>query len=206
MAIIGYIFCAEHYLALERDKLWMQKFGCDQIILEEGIQEKLRPQWRKLLCESKERDTIVVSKLSNAVRGVRELGVFLDLCTQYDIRLISINDKIDSKGELFPETSVGDVLKTIGAISFETMKVRQGQARVSKKRIGVKPKTLKAGLRIDREKTVVNMYNSGYSIDDIWKASGYKSRTSVFRVLNRNGVQLNRGPHQGPIKKKLNNY
>lgn len=29
------------------------------------------------------------------------------------------------------------------------------------------PKTLKAVLKLDREKTVVNMYNSGHSIDDI---------------------------------------
>ena len=61
---------------------------------------------------------------------------------------------------------------------------------------------LKTELKIDREKTVVNMYNSGHSIDDIWEVSGYKSRTSVFRVLNRYGVQLNRGRHHGPIKKK----
>lgn len=162
-----------------------------------------RPQRKKLLCESKERDTIVVSKLSNAVRGVWELGVFLDLCSQYNIRLISINDNIDSRGELFPETTVKDVLKTIGAISFETTKYGRAKQRVTEKKIGVKPKTPKVGLRIDQEKTVVNMYNSDYCIDDIWQASRYKSRTSVFRVLNRNGVQVNRGPHLGPIKKKI---
>ena len=53
-----------------------------------------------------------------------------------------------------------------------------------------------------KEKTVVSMYNSGHSIDDIWKVRGYRSRTSVFRVLNRNGVQLNRGRHQGPLPRK----
>ena len=46
------------------------------------------------------------------------------------------------------------------------------------------------------------MNNAGHSIDDIWKVSGYRSRTSVFRVLNRNGVQLNRGRHQGPLPRK----
>ena len=50
----------------------------------------------------------------------------------------------------------------------------------------------KSALRLDREKTIVNMYKSGHSIDDIWKVSGYKSRTSVFRVLQRNGVEPNR--------------
>lgn len=61
---------------------------------------------------------------------------------------------------------------------------------------------VKDALRADREKAIVNMYNSGVSMDDIWRMSGFKSRTSVFRVLNRNGVELNRGRHQGPIKKR----
>lgn len=202
MAKTGYIFLSKNYLTKEEDITWMKNFGCDHIIEEEGIQEKLRPEWRKMLADLKKEDTIVVSKLSHALRGIRELGIFLDLCKQYDIRLISIHDSIDSKGELFPSTSTQDILFIIGSLSSEVTSIRRSEARVLRMRKGTHPKTLKAELKLDREKTVVNMYNSGHSIDDIWKASGYKSRTSVFRVLNRNGVQLNRGRHQGPIKKR----
>ena len=46
------------------------------------------------------------------------------------------------------------------------------------------------------------MYNGGHSIDDIWHQSGFKSSSSVFRILNKYGITLNRGPHSGPIKKK----
>ena len=52
----------------------------------------------------------------------------------------------------------------------------------------------KSALRTDREKMIVNMYKSGHAVDDIWKVSGYKSRTTIFRVLKRNGVELNRRP------------
>lgn len=45
------------------------------------------------------------------------------------------------------------------------------------------------------------MYVTGYAIDDIWRASGFKSRSSVFRILNKHGIHLNRGKHVGPIKK-----
>ena len=41
---------------------------------------------------------------------------------------------------------------------------------------------------------IVNMYKSGHVIDDIWKVSGFKSRTTIFRVLKRNGIELNRRP------------
>ena len=34
------------------------------------------------------------------------------------------------------------------------------------------------------------------------KASGFHSRSSVFRILNKYNIKLNRGKHSGPIKKK----
>ena len=46
------------------------------------------------------------------------------------------------------------------------------------------------------------MYNNGHSIDDIWAVSGFKSRSSIFRVLNNNGVTLNRGKFSGPLGKR----
>ena len=56
--------------------------------------------------------------------------------------------------------------------------------------------------KLDREKTVVNLYVAGHPIDEIWRASGFRSRSSVFRILNKHGIKLNRGNHSGPIKKK----
>ena len=191
MAKIGYLFLAKGYKAREEDLSWMKDFGCDSIVVEEGIQERLRPQWRRLLTLLQPGDEIVVTRLSNALRGIRELGAFLDLCRVYKVRLVSIHDRIDSKNELFPETTAGDVLDTISRISTEAKATRRSEARIL--RTGrQKQKKTKSALRLDREKTIVNMYKSGHSIDDIWKVSGYKSRTSVFRVLNRNGVELNR--------------
>jgi hypothetical protein len=46
------------------------------------------------------------------------------------------------------------------------------------------------------------MYNNGHSIDDIWKVSGFSSRSSVFRILNKYGVSLNRGKFSGPLGKR----
>lgn len=201
MATIGYLFLCRNLVTLDEDRAWMKEYGCKDIIEEEGIQEKFRPEWRRMLSHIKRGDEIVISKFSNALRGIRELGVFLGLCKDYEIRIVSIHDKIDSKGELFPDTSAINVLDIIGRISAETTAIRRSEARILQRRKDMKPKTEKESIRMKKEKTVVNMYNSGHSIDDIWKVSGYRSRTSVFRVLNRNGVQLNRGRHQGPIKK-----
>ena len=51
--------------------------------------------------------------------------------------------------------------------------------------------------RIERKECVVNMYKSGHLISEIWKASGFKSRSSVFRVLKEAGIVLNRGRKKG---------
>ena len=49
-----------------------------------------------MLTRLRKEDTVVVSRLSNALRGIRELGVFLDLCREYGVRIVSIHDRIDS--------------------------------------------------------------------------------------------------------------
>lgn len=201
MAKFGYLFLSRNLVTRDEDHAWMTKFGCGTVIEEEGIHEKLRPEWRKMLAHLKRGDTVVVSRLSNALRGIRELGVFLGFCRDYGIRIVSIHDEIDSKCNLFPNTTVSEVLDVIGRFSSETTAIRRSEARILQRRKDMKPKTEKEAARLKKEKIVINMYNSGHSIDDIWKVSGYKSRTSVFRVLNRNGVQLNRGRHQGPIKR-----
>ena len=202
MATIGYIFQGKVLESKEEAISRMEGIGCERIFIEDSMQEKLRPEWRKMIARLQKNDTIVIAKLSHALRGIRELGAFLDLCQQYGIRLISLEDRIDTGGQLYQETTVGDVLSSIGRLSSEVMYLRRAEGRAVTLRKETQPKTLKAGLKLDREKTVVNMYNSGHSIDDIWKVSGYKSRTSVFRVLNRHSVKLNRGRHQGPIKKR----
>lgn len=192
MAKTGYLFLAKGYHDQEEDIAWMKEFGCDSIIIEEGIKERLRPQWRRLLTLVKPGDEIVLSRLSNAVRGIRELGALLDLCRAYRIRLVSIHDRIDSKNERFPETTAGDVLDTIGRLSSEATKIRRSEGRLIRNLKDQRKEKNKSALRQEKEKMIVNMYKSGHVIDDIWKVSGYRSRTSIFRVLNRNGVQLNR--------------
>ena len=201
MATTGYMFLSRNLQSHDEDLAWMKDFGCDSIIEESGSQEKLRPEWRRMLAGLRKGDTVVVSRLGNALRGIRELGAFLDLCNEVGVRVVSIHDGIDSGNILFPDTTQADILRTIGGLSAEATSIRRSENRMLMKRKG-KVNLVKDALRVDREKAIVNMYNSGVSMDDIWRMSGFKSRTSVFRVLNRNGVELNRGRHQGPIKKR----
>ena len=104
MAKVGYIFKADRYDGFEADKEWMQKYGCVQVIEELVENEALRPRWKQLVANLERGDEIVVAKFSNALRGSRELSAFIELCRIKVVRIISIHDRIDSRGKLFPES------------------------------------------------------------------------------------------------------
>ena len=206
MAKIGYIMATAHYDKLEEDRLWRQEYGCVKIVEENDTDEKNRPLWKQLMIALERGDELVISKYSNAIRGARELAMFLEFCRVKVIRVISIHDRIDSQNELFPETKPSDVLLMIGSLPDEALVLRKSSEHVSKLQermiVQLPPISTSKEKRMDRETTVINLYAAGHPIEEIWKASGFRSRSSVFRILNKHGIKLNRGKHSGPIKKK----
>ena len=206
MAKVGYIMAISQYDKLEEDRKWMNEFGCVRIVEENDENERNRPLWKQLMVALKRGDELVIPKFSNALRGSRELATFLEFCRVKVIRIISIHDKIDSNNILFPETKRSDVLTMMGALPEEVLALRKSAEHVvdlQEKMIISLPKVSSAKMhKLDREKTVINLYVAGHPIDDIWRASGFKSRSSVFRILNKHGIKLNRGNHSGPIKKR----
>ena len=205
MAKIGYIMATPHYDRLEEDRRWMQEFGCVRIVEESDADERSRPLWKQLMIALERGDELVISKFSNALRGARELAMFLEFCRVKVIRVISIHDRIDSGNELFPETRPSDVLVMIGSLPDEALVLRKSSEHVSRLQermiVQLPPVSTSRERRMDREKTVINLYAAGHPIDEIWKASGFRSRSSVFRILNKHGIKLNRGRHSGPIRK-----
>ena len=90
------------------------------------------------------------------------------------------------------------------SLAEECAVLRKASAHIIHLQQNIRPpkKSERALSKLEREKNIVNMYNEGHSIDDIFAISGFTSRSSVFRILNKHGVTLNRGPHSGPLKKR----
>lgn len=128
-------------------------------------------------------DELVVPKLSHIVRETRQLSYLLEYCRLKEIRLISIHDCIDSGNELFPETRMSDILNVVALLPKEAFDVRKSSDAVRKVKSRMRTLSPVDYNRIERKECVVNMYKSGHLISEIWKASGFKSRSSVFRVL-----------------------
>ena len=110
-------------------------------------------------------DVLVLSKFSNALRGVRELSVFLELCRIKVIRIISIRDKVDSKDEVFPPLSSEAMLNLFGALPSEISILRKASSHVIRLR-QVKTKSPSGKSRQEREMTIVNMYKSKKTNND----------------------------------------
>ena len=68
---------------------------------------------------------LLIPKFSNALRGSRELAIFLEFCRGKVIRIISIHDRIDSSNILFPETKPSDVLVMMGSLPDEVLALRK---------------------------------------------------------------------------------
>ena len=206
MAKVGYIMATSQYDKLEEDRKWMNDFGYVRIVEENDEDERNRPLWKQLMVALQRGDELVISKFSNALCGSRELATFLEFCRVKVIRIVSIHDQIDSRNELFPETRPSDVLEMMGALPEEVLPLRKSAEHVvnlqEKMIVSLPPVSSAKIQKLDREKTVINLYVAGHPIDEVWRASGFRSRSSVFRILNKHGIKLNRSNHSGPIKRK----
>lgn len=205
MAKFGYILASPALETLDEDKRWMNEFGCVEIVVEPlAGNGSDRVKWDTLTARLQVGYTIVLSKLSNALQGARQLVFFLEFCRLQNIRLISIHDKIDSSNELFPETKTSDVLTTIALLPKEANAIRKHAAHVTQVRRRVASATKKSISKTERNKRIINMYQEGYTLDDIHSKSGFKSRSSIFRILKDANIPLNRAGHSGPLGPRKN--
>jgi hypothetical protein len=200
MAKIGYIMTAPGYTDFEADVKWMEDFGCVEIIQEElPKSDKARMLWDSLIGRLQVSDTIVIPKLSNALKGTRQLIFFLEFCRINNIRLIAIHDRIDSWNRLFPETKTSDILATIALLPKEATAIRRAGRHVQRVKRQMTAISQKVVNKADRNKRIINMYLQGVSIDEIFATSGFSSRSSIFRILNAANIELTRGHTRGPL-------
>lgn len=120
------------------------------------------------------------------------------------VRIISIHDKIDSRGELFPDTTAAEVLTMFGSLPEEVAVLRKSSDRVIRlqQSISVPVKTSKMLSKTERDKIAVDMYNNGYSVNEIMAHCNVKSKSTVYQILGKYNVALSRKPGRVPGNRK----
>ena len=147
MSKFGYYFETNNQTELIQALQWMNNYGCDTIAKDSIEYEKLRPQWQQTVEKLESGDELVVYKLSNAIRGSRELLFFLEFCRLKNIRIISILDRIDSHQQLFQDIEnmtlhIFDVLANFTSESVVLKKKvtsiqRTNKKQLAKRQVGV---------------------------------------------------------------------
>ena len=180
---IGYIGNAHNFENRKNCMDRMKQHGCSDIQVEERKGRK-RPQWDAFIDSLDNGDSAVLVSFDNAFRNFNDMVFFIKYCTKMGIRIISLDDGMDTQDKLFPETRTANTLELI--------------CKVFAKRDRNSHDDLEAELysndfadrKLKRYKLVINMYKAGYSVKEIMEKTGYKGKSNIYRVLHKYNVRM----------------
>ena len=138
----------------------------------------------------------VINKLKNRK--------WLNLCLLMGVALFIALFVCLSRGELFPDTTAAEVLTRFGSLPEEVAVLRKSSDRVIRlqQSISVPVKTSKMLSKTERDKIAVDMYNNGYSVNEIMAHCNVKSKSTVYQILGKYNVALSRKPGRVPGNRK----
>ncbi len=179
----------------------VEKYGCSKVFFDKEKKEKKRLQWSELTKDIEEGDTLVILSLDNILTTVTNLPFLFRWIILKKIRLVSISDEIDTEGKYFEPKGSKEIFDIIGKLPKKIGEnKRKGYSyKISSFIPGDSKENSKKSLVIK----VVNMYHSGYSVAEIANAVGYKTRKSVYNVLDRFAIekrQLRRTQRKEAVK------
>lgn len=164
-------------------------------VVESRDMETTRPRWHRLLGSLRPGDELVLYKFSNALRGLPELSLFLELCRSKNIRVISVADSFDTASQTYPGKSQDDFVNLLSSFPKETSEIRE-RSRVSA------PDTSRTLTpKSERHRKIINMYNSKFSISEIIAAAGVSGPAVIYQTLARYGIPLRRELNKPQVRK-----
>lgn len=192
MSKIGYVYGTVGELTLD----WMNGYGLDSLYLEGKGQERLRPKWHEAISKLEGGDELVIASFGNAVRSLGNLSLLIELCRLKGIRLISVEDRIDTKEEFFGRIKVGVLLSVVSQLPEKIVSLRQslGEEKLQHE-TGARSSQKEA--RKKRDRKAISMYLAGHSIEVIMKKTGIRHST-LYNILRRNGIGRDRVTRNKP--------
>lgn len=185
MARIGYIVTELPEQRIEEDEQRIKKENCDIIYRERYNVEGKTKELKKLIDILNDRDEVIFLSMANAFKGVRQLCLFLNISKIKNLRIIFLRDRIDSYGEKY-ESSTENLLHAISTLTEDSYAIRKIR-KLSEKR-----ERSRSQARQLRNEKCVELYKAGIPTDEIKKQIGFRSKSSVFRILRASGVKTDR--------------
>lgn len=185
MARIGYIVTDLPGQHIEEDELKIQNEDCDIIYRERYNREGKSTELRKLIDNLNSGDEVVFLSMANAFKGARQMCLFLNIARIKNLRLIFLRDRIDSHEEKY-ESSTEKLFNAVATLAEDSYAIRK------MKKHHVNRETSRSRVKRIRNEKCVELYKAGVPTDDIKKQVGFRSKSSVFRILKESGVNVDR--------------
>jgi len=166
-----------------------EAMGQEGKIYEEAqVNEETRPKWKALLEKLNKGDELYVVKFANAVRGLREISMLFELCMVEKIRIVSIQDKVDTAIECYARAF--GIIGTL-PLDISAHRLRESGKRMRKRTLS----PIQAENKKKRNDLVEELYQKGSKIADIMDATRIRSNSTVYRILEERGyTDLRRNP------------
>lgn len=173
----------------EETMVWIYEYKPDKVYRDRGVNGQTRPQMKAAVKALKQGDEFIIVSFGNCIRHTFSAPLLFSFCEAQDIRLISIQDRIDTHGQVFGNQTEKSVLRMFMGLGEEILKTRRSTEQPE---TGCSNTMLsKSELRSERERRVITLYLAGQSIEIIMRVCGIK-HTALYQILKRHGIQSNR--------------
>ena len=182
MARYGYIL----HTANDATIMKIEEMDCCRIYREGRYDTLTRPQRRTLLGQIGNNDEIIVPRLCHIVNGNTGLAVLLEYCDLRNIRLISIEERVDTAGILYDGESDRNIVAAFKVLASDVAAIKRenGEKPIQ---MPVSVQTATRELKTQRDSRVISMYLAGLNTVDILRHSNI-SKTTLFRILRKHGI------------------
>ena len=183
MKNIGFVIAAQNIEQTECVVELMKKYGCVSIHVEE-LRSNNRLRWKEFVDELEDSDVAILYSFDNAFKNIHDMIFFLKFCSKRNIRIVSIEDRVDSNDTLSSGKTTKDIFEVV--------------CKMFSKRDRNSHDDVEADLysnrhsdrRLKRYRMVINMYNAGYSVKEIMERTGYRGKSNIYRILHLYDVSL----------------
>lgn len=183
MKHIGYINTSQYIEQKEYLLDIIEKHGCSSVYMDEP-HDSSRSKWKDFVDNLEEGDVAVLCSFDNAFRNIHDMVFFLKYCSKKSVRIVSLQDALDTHDILFPMSKTGSTLELVCKMFSKRDRNSHDDIEAQLYSNKYSDKMLK------RYKMVINMYNAGYSVKEIMERTGYRGKSNIYRILHLYDVKL----------------
>lgn len=161
----------------------MKAHGCSYIYIEQP-KDKQRPEWNTFIDQLSSGDSAVIQSFDNAFRNFNDMVFFIKYCSKMNVRIISLSDKLDTQDELFSGAHTSATLDLICRVFGKRDKGALYDLEADVYSDNFQDRKLK------RYGLVINMYKAGYSGKEIMERTGYRSKSTIYKILHDYEIRM----------------